>query len=66
MEIQIIHSKIHLIRGERVILDFDLAELYEVETRTLKQAVRRNTRRLPLISCLNSQNQKLIRWYHKV
>lgn len=47
MELQIIHSKIHTIRGQRVMLDFDLAELYDVETRALKQAVRRNMERFP-------------------
>lgn len=40
-----IQSKIYEIRGQRVMLDFDLAELYQVETRVLKQAVRRNTER---------------------
>lgn len=47
MELQVIQTKIHMIRGERVMLDFDLAELYEVETRVLKQAVRRNMERFP-------------------
>ncbi len=47
MELQIIHSKIHHIRGERVILDFDLATLYNVETKVLKQSVRRNVERFP-------------------
>lgn len=47
MELQVIQTKIHVIRGERVMLDFDLAGLYEVETRTLKQTVRRNPRRFP-------------------
>ncbi len=47
MELQVIQTKIHLIRGERVMLDFDLAELYEVETKVLKQAVRRNMERFP-------------------
>ena len=42
MELQTIQSKIYEIRGVRVMLDFDLAELYQVETRALKQAVRRN------------------------
>jgi hypothetical protein len=36
-----------LLRGERVLLDIHLAELYDVETRTLKQAVRRNKHRFP-------------------
>jgi hypothetical protein len=47
MHLQIIHSKIIEMRGKKVILDFHLAELYEVETRTLKQAVRRNMDRFP-------------------
>ena len=47
MELQPIHSKIYEIRGQRVMLDFDMAELYQVETRTLKQAVRRNIERFP-------------------
>jgi hypothetical protein len=47
MELQVIQTKIHKIRGQMVMLDFDLAELYGVETRTLKQAVRRNIRRFP-------------------
>lgn len=47
MELQLIQSKIHDIRGEKVMLDFDLAELYLVETRALKQAVRRNIDRFP-------------------
>ena len=47
MELQIIQSKIFEIRDQRVILDFDLAELYEVETRALKQAVKRNMNRFP-------------------
>ena len=40
-------ESIHFVRGQRVMLDFDLAALYEIETRTLKQAVRRNRRRFP-------------------
>jgi len=47
MELQIIQNKIYEIRGIKVMLDFDLAQLYEVETRTLKQAVRRNIERFP-------------------
>jgi hypothetical protein len=47
MQLQIIQNKIYEIRGERVMLDFDLAEMYEVETRVLKQAVRRNLDRFP-------------------
>ena len=47
MELQLIQEKIFEIRGNRVMLDFDLAELYQVETRALKQAVRRNPNRFP-------------------
>jgi len=47
MELQIIQSKIFEIRGHKVMLDFHLAELYEVETKVLKQAVRRNLDRFP-------------------
>jgi phage regulator Rha-like protein len=42
MQTEGIHNKIYEIRGYKVMLDFDLAELYEVETRALKQAVKRN------------------------
>ena len=42
-----IQSRIYEVRGVRVMLDFDLAELYQVETRVLKQAVRRNLERFP-------------------
>jgi len=45
MDLSIIQSKIHVIRGVKVILDFDLAGMYGIETRVLKQAVRRNIRR---------------------
>ena len=47
MEIEIIKNSIHELRGKRIILDFELAKLYEVETRVLKQAVRRNIERFP-------------------
>lgn len=42
-----IQNRIHEVRGVRVMLDFDLAALYQVETRVLKQAVRRNMDRFP-------------------
>ena len=45
--IQSIQNRIYEIRGERVMLDFDLAQLYEVETKALNQAVKRNTKRFP-------------------
>ncbi len=42
MEFQLIQNKIYTIRGCKVMIDFDLAEMYGIETRVLKQAVRRN------------------------
>ncbi len=47
MQLQVIQNKIYNIRGQKVMLDFDLAQLYQVETRVLKQAVRRNIERFP-------------------
>lgn len=47
MDLQIIQNKIFEIRGFRVMLDLHLAELYRVETRALKQAVKRNIDRFP-------------------
>ena len=46
-ELQLIQSRIYEIRGQKVMLDFDLAEMYEVETRALNQAVKRNIERFP-------------------
>jgi len=42
-----IQKRIHIIRQKRVMLDIDLAELYEVEVRTLNQSVKRNIKRFP-------------------
>jgi hypothetical protein len=47
MEIEIIKNSILEVRGKKVILDFELAKMYQVETRSLKQAVRRNIERFP-------------------
>ena len=46
-EFSIIRSKIYEIRGQKVILDYDLAEMYCVKTKVLKQSVRRNIKRFP-------------------
>lgn len=45
--IRSIQNRIYEIQGERVMLDFDLAQLYEVETKALNQAVKRNNKRFP-------------------
>ncbi len=45
--LEIITNKIHIIRNQKVMLDYDLAALYEVETKRLKEAVKRNIERFP-------------------
>ena len=47
VEIHHVQNKIYEIRGRRVMLDFDLAQIYEVETRRLNEAVKRNIKRFP-------------------
>ena len=47
MKIEIIQNKIYEVRGEKVMLDFDIAHLYEVETRVFNQAVKRNIENFP-------------------
>jgi hypothetical protein len=47
MELLVIQQKIYTIRGRKVMIDFDLASLYMVETKRLKEAVRRNQKRFP-------------------
>jgi hypothetical protein len=47
MQLSLIQSKIHEIRGQKVMLDRDLAEMYEVENRVLNQSVQRNISRFP-------------------
>ncbi|MBQ6574334.1 MAG: ORF6N domain-containing protein [Bacteroidales bacterium] len=47
MDLEVIKSKIYEIRGQRVMLDRDLAQMYGVETKVLNQAVRRNLERFP-------------------
>ena len=46
-EITLIQNKIYEIRGQRVMLDFDLATLYRVETKALNRAVKRSIERFP-------------------
>jgi hypothetical protein len=47
MELVYIKDRIHEVRGMKIMLDFDLAQLYTIETKRLKEAVRRNIRRFP-------------------
>ncbi|MFZ4725518.1 MAG: ORF6N domain-containing protein [Paludibacter sp.] len=59
----IIQNKIYTIRNQKVMLDFDLAELYTVETKRLKEAVRRNISRFPndFMFELNDDEWKILR-----
>jgi hypothetical protein len=47
MDLQVVENEIFEIRGHKIMLDFHLAELYQIETKVLKQAVRRNINRFP-------------------
>ncbi len=63
MELQVIQNKIFEIRGHRVMLDFHLAEMYEVKTKVLKQAVKRNIQRFPsdfMFELDNDEYQQLV------
>jgi hypothetical protein len=55
-------SKIYMIRGQKVMIDKDLAELYGVETRVLKQAVRRNIERFPQDFMFEMTTKELENW----
>ncbi len=63
MNLILIQNKIYDIREQKVMLDFDLAELYKVETRVLKQAIRRNKDRFPddFMFVLSNEEWKFIR-----
>jgi len=50
----VLMNKIHEIRGQKVMLDSDLADLYQVETRRLNEQVRRNVDRFPLARVCNA------------
>ncbi len=61
-----INSRILLIRGHKVMLDADLAELYEVETRALNQAVKRNRERFPADFMFQLTNQEVSHWRSQI
>ena len=54
-----IDQRIHILRGQRIMLDFDLAELYGVETRRLNEQVRRNRKRFPTDFAFQLTGQEL-------
>lgn len=63
MDLQVIQNRIYEIRGCRVMLDFDLAKLYQVSTKALKQAVKRNLQRFPedFMFEMNSEEWEILR-----
>ena len=58
----LIESKIYFIRGQKVMLDYELAEMYGVETRALKQAVKRNIERFPEDFMFEMTEKELNNW----
>jgi len=63
---EIITNKIYFIRKQKVMLDRDLVELYGVETRVLKQAVRRNMKRFPKDFMLEMNSKELKNWRSQI
>lgn len=59
-------SKIYLIRGKKVMIDRDLAELYGVETRVLNQAVRRNEKRFPEDFMFQMTDEEMKNWKSQI
>ncbi|WP_114749604.1 ORF6N domain-containing protein [Pleomorphovibrio marinus] len=59
---EVITSKIYMVRGHKVMLDRDLAELYGVETKRLKEAVRRNISRFPEDFMFEMTKEELENW----
>jgi len=66
MELAIIQSKIYNIRGQKIILDRDLADMYGVETRALNQAVKRNIERFPEDFMFQLTNQEFQYWRSQI
>ncbi|MBU2446326.1 MAG: ORF6N domain-containing protein, partial [Bacteroidetes bacterium] len=57
---EIIEKRIFILRDQKVMLDFHLSELYGIETKTLKRAVRRNLDRFPMDFCFQLTDEELI------
>lgn len=62
---EILINKIYLIRGQKVMLDRDLAELYGIETKALKQAVKRNRERFPADFMFEMNKNEFVQWRKK-
>lgn len=65
-ELQVIQNKIYEIRGQKVMLDRDLAEMYGVETRVLNQAVKRNAERFPEDFMFQMTNEEVEIWKSQI
>lgn len=63
---EVIASKIYFIRGQKVMLDSDLAELYGVETKVLNQAVKRNIERFPEDFMFQLNEEELENWRSQI
>jgi len=63
---EVLINKIYLIRGQKVMLDRDLAELYDVETRALNQAVRRNEKRFPVDFMFQMSRKEMEEWKSQI
>jgi hypothetical protein len=63
---EVIIDKIYLIRGQKVMLDRDLAELYQVETRRLNEQVRRNLSRFPHDFMFELTKEELENWMSQI
>ena len=61
-QLQVIQSKIYEIRGQKVMLDRDLAEMYDVQTKVLNQAVKRNIERFPEDFMFQLTNEETQNW----
>ena len=64
--VEFIERKIYLIRGYKVMLDSDLAELYQVPTKVLNQAVRRNLDRFPADFMFQLNDEELENWRSQI
>ena len=62
-QLQVIQSKIYEIRGQKVMLDRDLAEMYGVQTKVLNQAAKRNIERFPEDFMFQLTNEEAQNWW---
>jgi hypothetical protein len=66
VSLEIIERRIYFIRGEKVMIDADLAELYQVETRVLIQAVQRNRKRFPADFMFQLNEKEFANWRSQI